>query len=169
MKVQEMIRAILTRELAALRRQLEAYPDESTIWALTPGISNSAGTLTLHLTGNLQAFVGATLGGTDYVRDRAAEFARRDLSRTALIQEIETTLTVVDDTLSTFPDDRLSEPYPIAFGGLDVDTADFLLHLSTHLAFHVGQVDYHRRLLTDDDRSIGPVAIPGLASIRAAE
>lgn len=164
MKLQTSIRAILLRELHALEREIEAYESEESLWAVPPGIANSAGTLALHLAGNLQSFVGAVLGNSGFVRDRQAEFERRGVSCTELLTEIEKTLEVVDATLTAIPEDRLSEPFPLSFGDLQVTTGDFLIHLATHLAFHVGQIDYHRRLTTGDPNSIGPVAIPKLAS-----
>lgn len=164
MKVQESIRAILLRELHALQREIEAYESEESIWAVPPGIANSAGTLVLHLAGNLQSFVGAVLGDTGYVRDRKAEFQRRGVSRTELLTEIEKAIESVDTTLTALDDGSLNEPFPLVFGALQVTAGDFLIHLTSHLAFHVGQIDYHRRLVTGDSTSIGPVPIPDLAS-----
>lgn len=169
MKPQALIRGVLTRDLRALQRELEAYPAESQIWEIAAGISNSAGSLTLHLTGNLQSFIGATLGGTDYVRDRPAEFSLRDVARAEMIRRIQQTIAVVDDILRGLPDESLGQPFPVDFGGTRVSTLDFLIHLSTHLAFHLGQVDYHRRLVTGDNQSVGAVAIPELASVRATD
>ena len=164
MRVQESIRAIVVRELRSLGREIEAYEDEKSLWAVPPGIANSAGTLALHLAGNLQSFVGAILGDTGYVRDRQAEFERRDVSRTELLAELEKTIEAVDSTLINLADDTLTRPFPLTFGVLEVTTGDFLNHLVAHLAFHVGQVDYHRRLVTGSSTSIEPVAIPELAS-----
>src|SRR5262245_21734885 len=82
------VAAILIRDLKSLRREIEAYPEERMIWETPPGISNSAGTLTLHLAGNLQHYVGRHLGGSSYVRDRPAEFARRNVARAELLAEI---------------------------------------------------------------------------------
>lgn len=157
------------RDLRALQRELEAYPDEGKIWELPSGISNSAGCLVLHLSGNLQSFVGATLGGTDYVRDRRAEFSLRDVPRAEMIRTLRQTVAVVDETLRSLPDEILEQPFPVDFGGTRVSTLDFLIHLSTHLAFHLGQVDYHRRLVTGDNKPVGVVAIPELASARPTE
>ena len=169
MKIQESIVSILIRELQTLRRELEAYDDESQIWQVPAGITNSAGTLTLHLVGNLQAFVGASLGGSGYIRDRDAEFTRRDVPRTEMIQEIERTEKIVEASLNRLEDDQLSRPFPVAFGEISVATSDFLIHLATHLAFHLGQIDYHRRLVTNRNRTVGPLAIPELASVRATD
>jgi len=154
----------MARELRALRRELEAYGEEADIWHLPAGISNSAGTLALHLVGNLQCYVGAGLGESGYVRDRQAEFSRRDVPLAEMIREIERTIAVVDTTLLALADEKLSKPFPLALGDIRVSTGEFLIHLSTHLAFHVGQVDYHRRLVTGDNTSIGPLAIPELAT-----
>lgn len=169
MKLQESIRDILIRELRTLKRELEAYGDEGEIWKLPAGISNSAGTLALHLVGNLQAFVGAALGGSGYKRNRPAEFSRDDVPRADITSEIERTVAAVETTLTALPDRSLSEPFPVAFGEFRVSTGDFLIHLAAHLAFHVGQVDYHRRLITRDNHSIGPLAIPELATASATD
>jgi uncharacterized damage-inducible protein DinB len=164
MNFRDSIRSVLIRELNALKRELEAYDDESDIWRTPAGISNSAGTLALHLAGNLQAFVGAVLGDSGYERDRQVEFSRRDVPLSELISELDRTILIVDSTLQTLPDDRLQDLFPLVFGAQQVGTADFLVHLSTHLSFHLGQVDYHRRLVTGNNLSIDPQAISDLAS-----
>lgn len=169
MRPQVWIRGVLVRDLGALRRELEAYSDESDIWRQPPGISNSAGNLALHIVGNLQSFVGATLGSTDYVRDRTAEFTQREVPLAEIISEIETTISVVDETLKSLDEDAMSSLFPLSFGDMRVGTGDFLLHLSTHLAFHLGQIDYHRRLITGRDDSIGPLAIAELSSAQATD
>ena len=169
MNVHETVRAVLTRELRALRRQIESYDSEADLWQTPPGITNSSGTLTLHLNGNLLTFIGAILGNTGYVRDRDAEFSRRNVPRSELLSDIDSTIRVVDQTLAELDSRVLSEPYPLDFGGTRVSTADFLVHLATHLAFHVGQIDYHRRLVTGVNRSIAPLAIAELASASPSE
>jgi len=169
MNSRDSIRSVLIRELNALQRELGTYEDESDIWQIPAGISNSAGTLALHLAGNLQSFVGSLLGGSDYVRDRQAEFSRRDVPLTEMISELDRTILAVDTTLKALSDEQLLEPFPLVFGKTIVSTADFLVHLSTHLAFHLGQIDYHRRLVTGDNQSIGPQAITELASATLTE
>jgi hypothetical protein len=82
------IAAIISRELSALERELNAYQTEEQVWALPPGLPNSGGTLALHAAGNLQHFVGAVMGGSSYVRDRDAEFQRRHVARSELIEEL---------------------------------------------------------------------------------
>src|SRR5438045_2441399 len=140
------IAAVLSRDLRALRREIEAYRDERDLWRVEPGIGNSAGTLALHLAGNIQFFAGTVLGATGYVRDRAAAFA------------------AVERGVARLPDAALSQPYPQPPGGFAVTTGDFLLHLVSHLTYHLGQVDYHRRLLTGEAGQIRAVALGELAT-----
>ena len=153
------IRLLLTRELTSFSRELELFPDESLIWNVVPGISNSAGTLALHVCGNLQHFLGAVLGGTGYVRDRDLEFSARGVSRATLLAEIRKTVQIVETVLSRLPGDALSAAYPAVPGGLRVPTGLFLLHLCAHLAHHLGQAGYLRRVLTGENVSSEPVAV----------
>lgn len=154
------VRATLQRDLASLVQELEAYPDDATPWSTPPGISNAAGTLALHCAGNLQHFVGACLGGSGYRRDREAEFARRSVPRAELVAELDRAAAVVGEVLGTLATGRLAEPFPFDFQGKTIATGRFLLHLATHLAYHLGQVDYHRRLVTGQGALKGVVGIP---------
>jgi len=158
------IAAVLSRDLRALRREIEAYGVERDLWRVEPGIGNSAGTLALHLAGNIQFFAGTVLGATGYVRDRAAEFAQRDVPRMELLHEIDAALAAVERGVARLPDAALSQPYPQPPGGFAVTTGDFLLHLVSHLTYHLGQVDYHRRLLTGEAGQIRAVALGELAT-----
>ncbi len=156
------IARFLLRELDALRRELAAYPDEELIWSVPPGAPNSAGTLALHMAGNLQHYIGALLGDSDYVRDRDAEFATRDLSRQTLLDQVAAAEDTIAAVLPALAESRLEEPFPEAMRGETLSTREALLQLALHLAYHLGQVDYHRRLLTGDGASIdalSPVAL----------
>jgi uncharacterized damage-inducible protein DinB len=160
--VRSTVRTILVRELRALRRAVEAYPDEASLWRLPPGVPNAGGTLVLHIAGNLQHFVGAVLGGTGYRRDRDAEFSRREVPRAALLAEVDEAIEAVERGLHALSDEALAAPYPEAVGGRTFTTGAWLVHLAAHLAFHLGQLDYHRRVVTGDPRSIGAVAVAEL-------
>jgi uncharacterized damage-inducible protein DinB len=162
------VTTILTRELRALARELEAYPDDGAVWRSFPGVLNCAGTLALHLTGNIQHYVGAVLGGTEYRRDRTAEFARRDVPRRELAEEIERAIAAVRHALPQLTDEALHDDYPQAVADRTVATDEFLLHLVSHLSWHLGQVDYHRRMVTGRPGKIGAVAVGELASARPA-
>lgn len=162
----EYVARLFVRDLNAVRRELEAYPDEKSIWALPPGVTNSGGTLALHLAGNIQHFIGAVLGGSGYKRDRAAEFAKRDVRRSALIVELEAAIVAVGLGMSQVNEARLAQDNPEAVGGHRVNTEEWLLHLVSHLAYHLGQIDYHRRLVTGNGATVGTMAIPELVTAR---
>ena len=154
------VQTILQRELAAVRRSVEAYPDDASLWAERPGLPNAAGTLVLHIAGNLQHYVGAVLGHTGYVRDRDAEFARRGVSREELLAEIDRAAAAVDQGLARLPDEdkALVRPYPERVAGREIATGDYLVHLASHLAYHLGQLDYHRRIVTGHRAGVAAVA-----------
>lgn len=152
------IHAVLRRELAAVRRSVESYPDDASIWAEPEGLPNSGGTLVLHLAGNLQHYVGALLGASGYRRDRDAEFARRGVPRAELLREIAAAESAVDRGMRAVNEAALDVPFPEPINGRSLAMGDVLVHLSSHLAYHLGQLDYHRRLVCGDRRGIGAVA-----------
>jgi len=160
------IAAILDRDLGALGRELEAYPDERAIWQELPGLPNSAGTLALHLAGNLQHYVGARLARSGYVRDRDAEFSRRLVPREELLTEIERARTAVKAGLGALEPADLDRDYPEAVAQSRIRTGDYLVHLCTHFAYHLGQVDVHRRVVTGQADGIGAVRAAELGSAR---
>lgn len=154
---------LLVRELQAFQRELELFPDDESLWRTVPGITNSAGNLALHVSGNLQHFVGAVLGGTGYVRDREAEFSRNSGTRADVIAEIQKAIGVVREILARLPEHRLRDEYPEPHRGMKMPTGRFLLHLCTHAAFHLGQAGYLRRVITGENRTSGAVPLRFLA------
>lgn len=154
------IRRVLLRDLDALAAQIGAYPSEAELWKTVPGIANSGGTLALHLVGNLRAFVGAELGKTGYVRDRDAEFSTRDLPQTEVLARIAAARLDVDRALVELPDSALAEPFVPEVGGARLTTGRLLIHIVAHFAYHLGQIDYHRRAVT------GGGSVPGMIAAR---
>lgn len=152
----------MKRELETLKAELLAYPKESDIWVERDGISNSAGTLVLHICGNLRHFVGSILGDTGYVRKREAEFADRDVPRSELLNSIDETVLAVVATLGRLADEDLEGAPVIDVGGVSLAAPDFLTHLVSHLSFHLGQVNYHRRLITGQRGDVKVLEIPKL-------
>lgn len=143
----ETIRILLDRDLQKLKAELELYTKEENIWRIDGNILNSAGNLTLHLIGNLNTYIGAELGNTGYIRNRQEEFSLKDVPRLELIRKLEQTIQVIDTTLPSLTQTQIDEDYPqIVFDG-KMTTGYFLVHLSVHLSYHLGQVNYHRRLL----------------------
>jgi hypothetical protein len=159
------VAAIIERELRTLRAEIEACGDERDLWLVAPGIANPPGVLAAHLVGNLQHFIGARMGGTGYVRDRDAEFARRDRSRDELLAAIDETRGVVRATLAALPEHELDEDFPEVVAGVRITTGDLLIHIVSHLAYHLGQIDYNRRLLAGG-APVKSVPIQELASAR---
>lgn len=164
--VRAVIGALLDRDLSALRREVEAYPDEHDLWRAVPGLTNVAGTLVLHLAGNLQHYFGARLGGTGYMRDRPAEFARRDVRRSELLREIEAARAAVKAGLVGLTDPELRAEFPEAIGASRIVTGEYLVHLTVHFAYHLGQVDYHRRMVTGQATAVGAMRPDELSSAR---
>ena len=139
---------IYERDLAKLKGEIEGYTNSSDLWLVDGDIANSAGNLTLHIVGNLNHFLGGVLGGSGYVRDRDREFSDRDVPREDLVASIDETRSVVRTTFERLGENDLSSDYPIEVFGEPMKTGFFLVHLATHLNYHLGQVNYHRRLLS---------------------
>lgn len=144
----KVLSELYERDLNKLESEIDQYENESDLWKTSDGIANSAGNLCLHLTGNLQHFIGAVLGNSGYVRDRDAEFANKNISREQLSDEIDTARSVVTSTLEKLTDEDLAKNYPIEVFGHPMTTEYFLTHLTTHFNYHLGQINYHRRMLS---------------------
>ena len=159
------LRILLLRDLDTFRHEIELYPDDQTLWKTLPGVSNSGGNLGLHAAGNLLHFIGGILGGTGYVRNRDTEFSRSSGSRKEVGEELTRAHEVIGTVLTRLSDADLARPYPQLVNNRRFITGDFLLHLATHLTFHLGQIGYLRRALTGDPTSSGPVSNTVLVSI----
>jgi hypothetical protein len=141
--------ALFSRDLMRLIQELQAFPSDELLWQRAPGVKNSAGNLVLHLEGNLREFIGRQLGGVAYHRTRDQEFALRDLSRDDLVQRMEQVKELVARVVARLPDSDLSAAYPERVLEVQLSSLDFLIHLHGHLNFHLGQIDYLRRILTE--------------------
>jgi uncharacterized damage-inducible protein DinB len=138
---------LFLRDLEKLKTEITSFKDEKKIWETSGDIKNSAGNLCLHLCGNLQHFIGAVLGNSGYVRNRDAEFSKKNVPIRELVAEIELTTKVVETTLKGLKEEDIQKTYPINVLGYEMTTEYFLIHLTTHLNYHLGQINYHRRLL----------------------
>lgn len=143
----ESLRSLYTRDLIKLKTEIESYQNESSIWKTDINITNSAGNLCLHLVGNLSTYFGAELGKTGYIRNRELEFSLKDIPRTELIEKVVATINMVDCVLSQLTPEDLEKEYPLIVFEEKMTTGYFLIHLITHLDYHLGQINYHRRLL----------------------
>ena len=138
---------IYKRDLNKLKEELNAYSDEAAIWRVQDGISNSAGNLALHLIGNLNHFIGATLGNSGYVRDREKEFSLKNVPRSEMIHSIDNTIAVVELTLEKVTEADMDKQFPLPINKDDNSTRFVLLNMLVHLGYHLGQINYHRRLV----------------------
>ncbi len=144
--MQTVFAELFNRELQTLKKEISSFTDEANIWKALPGVTNTAGNLALHLMGNLNHFIGATLGETGYKRDRDSEFSTKNVSRETLLIDIERTAVMVDKVLTSISPDKLQAPFPFEMFGKR-DTAYYLLHFYGHLTYHNGQINYLRRIL----------------------
>ena len=144
-----ILKNLYDRDLKKLRTEIESYRDEAAMWKVDAEITNSAGNLFQHLVGNLKSFIGANLGNSRYVRQRDLEFSKKNTPRAELLQMIDETAEAVAATLDELTPDQLEQEYPIvvfADRTEPMTTGWFLIHLATHLNYHLGQINYHRRL-----------------------
>lgn len=143
----ESLKSLYNRDLNKLKAEIESYQNETAIWKTDKNISNSAGNLCLHLVGNLNNYIGAELGKTGYIRNREQEFSLKDIPQAELIEKVTATAVTVDKVLSQLTPEDLEKDYPLVVFGDTMTTGYFLIHLITHLDYHLGQINYHRRLL----------------------
>lgn len=144
--ITDVLSQLYQRDLDKLKIEIGQYVSDEHLWAVRDGITNSGGNLALHLVGNLKHFIGAVLGKSGYTRDRDAEFAAKDVSKDDMLAAIDETSEVVASTLPKLTSDDLAAVYPIDVFGHPMTTEAFLIHLITHLNYHLGQINYHRRL-----------------------
>ena len=140
--------SLFARDIARLIQELHAFPDTASIWKTAPGVANAAGTLALHLEGNLREYIGRQLGGTAFLRDRPLEFSARGVSQSELIERLEAVKASIPPAIASLTDAQLDERYPEQVLGHPMSTRQFLMHLEAHLNYHLGQVDYLRRFTT---------------------
>lgn len=145
--LKETLIEIFERDLNKLIEELKMYKEESSLWKVKEGISNSAGNLSLHLVGNLNHFIGATLGNSGYTRNRDAEFSLKDIPREDVIASIKNTIPIVTNTIQNLSDEDMAKDFPLEINGRTISTMHMLIHLLAHLSYHLGQVNYHRRLV----------------------
>ena len=145
----QTLKTIFKRDLNRLKHEIELYKKESHIWTVQKGVTNSAGNLCLHIVGNLNTYIGNTYGNANYVRNRELEFSLKNIPRTDLVKQVEDTIILVDRSLDTISEADLRMEFPVIVLETKTSTEFILIHLSTHLSYHLGQINYHRRLLEE--------------------
>ena len=143
----QTLNKLFKRDLNKLKEEIKLYSNESNLWIVDKDVLNSGGNLCLHLVGNLNHFIGAEIGKTDYIRQRDLEFSLKNVSRTELIQQIDDVMLVIETVLQTLTEEDLQKEYSRRVFEDTMTVEYFLVHLSMHLGYHLGQINYHRRLL----------------------
>ncbi|HEX3926914.1 MAG TPA: DUF664 domain-containing protein [Gemmatimonadales bacterium] len=159
----DTVKRCLQRDLAGFAAELDGYRDDAQVWALPVEMKNSTGTLVVHVCGSLRHFIGGILGKSGYVRDRDAEFAVRNLPRVELEMLIAVTRDEITRALDHLDPATLSKDFPVPVGGVSLHTGRFLVHHATHVAYHLGQADIHRRVVTGSSAAVGTISPTAIA------
>ena len=150
MSITSDLRFLFDRDLAKLSRQIEAFPNDEALWQTLPGVTNAAGNLALHIEGNLREYVGRQLGNVPYERKRDLEFSSKGLSRAELSTRLAGLRRTIPSVIEGLSAEQMEMEYPEVVLGTTTSTQEFLIHLYGHLNWHLGQVDYLRRILVKD-------------------
>jgi len=143
----EDLKELYKRDLSRLRSEIELYENDSTMWKIENSIKNSGGNLCLHIVGNLKTYIGNGLAKIGYVRQRDFEFSGKFVDKKDLLKEVDETIQVVIQGLSNLTDEQLNEKFPIVVWENETGMAYTILHLHAHLNYHLGQINYHRRII----------------------
>lgn len=143
----DTLKTFFKRDLDQLKIEMELYSIEANLWLTAHSISNSAGNLCLHVIGNLNAYIGVGLAKIPYTRQRDLEFSAKHIPRITLLQQLDDTIKVVEKGLENLDELQMSNNFPFVIWDKETEMEFTLIHLLTHLNYHLGQVNYHRRLL----------------------
>ncbi|MDZ7773854.1 MAG: DUF1572 family protein [Balneolaceae bacterium] len=145
----QVLTKLFERDLDRLITEMEQVPEEL-MWKAPPGVTNSCGVLAQHLVGNLRHFIGAHLGGTDYQRDREREFTNTGVPAASLIREVRELKDALFHILNDLDQGVWEGDYPEGTP-LEGSTRQVLVHLYGHLNYHLGQLNYLRRMLDEKE------------------
>ena len=145
--LQQTFSQLFEKEINTLYNEISLYESEEAIWRTSGQISNSAGNLCLHLIGNLNHFIGTVMGNTGYIRVRDLEFSDKNVPKAKLLADVEATREMVKNTFAKMQTLELEQDFPLTLGDKQYTNAYMLMHLLTHLGYHTGQINYHKRLL----------------------
>lgn len=143
-----MLNSILSdfyeRDIRKLIEEINLFKNEKDLWKTEGSVKNSAGNLALHIIGGSNHLIGATLAKTGYQRNREQEFTRKNVERKMLVAQLEELIPVIKKTLSSLD---MEAEYPIMFDDMRTSNSYVLVQLLLHLNYHLGQVNYLRRVL----------------------
>jgi hypothetical protein len=145
--VNNVLANLYERDLRKLIEEVNLFQNEENLWKTTGTVKNSSGNLALHIIGGLNHFVGATLANSGYVRDRPQEFARKGVPRHELVAQLEILIPLIRSTLNDLSDAQMDAEFPILFDDAHNSNSYVLIRMYAHLDYHLGQINYLRRIL----------------------
>ena len=135
------------RDIRKLIEEITLFKQEDNLWRTAGTVKNSAGNLVQHIIGGTNYLIGTKLANTGYVRDRDMEFTQKGVQRKVLIAELEGIIEMIRNLLNGFSQGDMEADYPIVFDGAKRSNTYLLVQLLAHLNYHLGQVNYLRRVL----------------------
>ena len=135
------------RDIRKLIEEINLFKSEEDIWRTAGSVKNSCGNLVLHIIGGMNYLIGTTLAHTKYVRNREQEFIQKNIDRNELVQQLEALILIINQTLNALTAEQMEAKYPIFFDKPKTSVLYVLVQLLTHLNYHLGQVNYLRRVL----------------------
>jgi len=135
------------RDIRKLIEEVNLFGNEDNLWRTYGSVKNTSGNLVLHIIGGLNYLVGTQLAQTGYVRNREQEFTSKGVKRENLVGGLEELIPMINKTLNAFTQEDMEAEYPLIFDDMKVSNSYVLLQLLLHLNYHLGQVNYLRRML----------------------
>ncbi len=142
-----ILATLYERDIRKLIEEVNLFRSEEDLWKTHGTIRNPGGNLVLHIIGGKNFLIGATLGGTGYLRDRDSEFTRKGVERKVLVAQLEGLIPMIRGVLKVID---LEADYPMPFDDAKRSNRYVLVQLLVHLNYHLGQVNYLRRSLEEN-------------------
>lgn len=138
---------LFQRGIDKLIEEINLFKKEKNIWKIKETTKNTAGNLTLHLLGNLNHFIGRTLGHTDYIRKRQDEFSIKAIPREKLVTDLILLKETIKNSLEKISIEDIKKEFPLKIKEEVLTVELMLIFLLNHFNYHLGQVNYLRRLI----------------------
>jgi len=133
--------------LQSLHNEINSFEHEEDLWEIKGTIKNPPANIAMHMCGNLKHYIGHGIGNNGYIRNRDLEFSIKGLSKEQILNEINSTIEALDAVFEKLTYDDLLKNYEHDYYGENKKIAFVLSILSQHLGYHLGQINYYRRLI----------------------
>ena len=135
------------RDIRKLIEEINLFKNEEDLWRTEGAVRNSAGNLVLHIIGGTNYLIGNKLADTGYVRNRDQEFIQKGVDRKVLASQLNLLIDMVKNALNGLSPEQMDAEYPMLFDDKKVSNSYLLVQLLAHLNYHLGQINYLRRIL----------------------